>query len=361
MNNLFKLSSNKEELKNIINQDNSRFFIRFFSKKINLIFTILLTLFFIWIILSLLFYPYKYNQVILNSHLSYNLPNVFNPYITKSFNYDSEYQLILRLASENKVEIVNTIYAENLVSLTYNPYKVINALSIENNNFEIIKFIPWFGTNQEGYDNYSIFINSFGLTILISLISCFIALLIGNSLGVFLAFKCNFNVSVDKLFISTISLIPSTLISIILFNIFGYQHWLAIVILSIILIPVFFFSAYPDTKELKNSLLIDAYKVNGYSESKIIFNIILPRVLKKSISLICDQFTVAILILSTVSFFNVQGIKESLNIGNLFKYILDNFNDYYLTTLVIFGVCFYIVVLKILTINLYICSKVVIR
>ncbi|AWX69838.1 ABC transporter permease subunit [Mycoplasmopsis anatis] len=361
MNNLFKLSLNKVESNSFANQNSNKFFVRFFSKKINLVFTVLLFLFIIWILLSLFLYPYKYDEVVLNSHLSYNLPNIFNPYITKSFNYDNEYDLIIKLASENKIEIIKTVYSENIVSLTYNPYKLINALSLEKNNIEILHFIPWFGTNNEGYDNYSIFINSFGITILISIISCFIAILVGNSLGTILAYRFNFNLSIDKLLISTISLIPSTLISILLFNIFGYKHWLAIIILSIIMIPVFFFSAYPDTKELKNSLLIDAYKVNGYSQIKIIFNVIFPRVLARSLSLVIDQFTVVILILSSISFYNVEGIKESLNIGNLFKYILDNFSDFYLTSLVIFGICFYIVTLKILTVNLYICSKVVIR
>ncbi|EFF41824.1 ABC transporter permease subunit [Mycoplasmopsis alligatoris] len=181
--------------------------------------------------------------------------------------------------------------------------------------------------------------------------------MLGVISGVLIGYSTNKILKIPYYIISSFSIIPYIIIAIFLFSILGYTHFLAIIILGIIGLPQFFFSSYSYTQELKNKDYILASKALGASFFRITILLITREVLFKQLSLFSENVSITLLILASLSFFNVKGISDYLNIGNVFKQIIDNFKNYLFSFTVIFTSALYIIILKLLGINIYIAMQ----
>ncbi|WP_027120783.1 ABC transporter permease subunit [Mycoplasmopsis lipofaciens] len=329
---------------------------RFFGKKINwiLVFTFFILLFFISI--SAIFYSYSPKLAILDSELSYNLPNYSHKAtITKTLEPNSAFlKLLIQLNNKNSNLIISNIQVFDKYEVVYNPYILLNLLTGKN-------YYLLFGTNELGIDRFSFFIHSFGWTIFITLITCLLQLFLGTFIGTYFGYYSKKTISkINYYLVSTINVIPFLIIIVLIFNLVSYSHIKTIIILSCIGSVNFFYSSYSITINVKNMEYIVAYRSSGLSDFRIIM-IILKQNIWKNLPIISESLALNILALASLTFFNVYGIDKYLTIGNVFRNLIDNFENISYTIFVILITSFYILLVKILGINLYIASNPIIK
>ncbi|ADE19782.1 ABC transporter permease subunit [Mycoplasma crocodyli] len=327
-------------------------FNRFFNKKTNYVLVSLTILIMLLIIFSLIFYPYSPSNSIINSSLIYNLPPKHSPNVTLTLENDQLYQTIKDIESNTDFKLLSDVKHTSFVTITYNSYDLIKyanylATGVELNINSIL------GTNSLGIDNYSFFIHSFAISVLITLSAVLIQLALGSFLGVLIGYSANKSLKIPYYIISSISTVPYIIIALLLFNSIGYNHLKALLILGFIGIPQFFFSSYSYTQTIKNQEYVLASKAIGANYFRIVIILIWKEVLFKQISLFSENVSITLLILASLSFFNAKDINLYLNIGNVFKQVIDNFKNYSFSLMVIIITALYIILLKLLGINIY--------
>ncbi|UUD35575.1 ABC transporter permease subunit [Mycoplasmopsis caviae] len=342
---LVNVTNNKSEFKQYLG--------RFFRKKINIFLVSLIAILLVFLTLSAIISPYSPKKSIIDSHLAYNLPNYIGASITKKFSSDDNfYQLILNMQKNNPHLriVVNETPSFDLVNLTYNPYQLIYAI-------EGKKYILLFGTNSSGIDRFSFFIHSFGTSILITFIATLFQLIIGTFLGSIIAYYSNrSSAKFSYYLIGTINIIPFLIIVFLFFKITSYNFFNALLILSTIGSLSFFYSSYSIGLEIKNKEFILAYKSSGVSNWRIIYRIIFCHCLWRNIALVSDSLSLNMLALASLAFFNIYKIDQSLNIGNVFKDLIDNLRNIQYTIFVSTITSLYVILVKFLGINLFIAS-----
>ncbi|WP_029513563.1 ABC transporter permease subunit [Mycoplasmopsis primatum] len=353
-------STNKKSEAKIENRINSfqLFWNRYFSKKINYLWLTLFVSFFLLIIILILIsaiLKYSPDKPTLQSDLAINLPNYFSPIKSTKFSYDDPLlKLIIQqdLKDPNSNIIYNKSLIADIVLLEYNPYALIKSLSGKNYYF-------FFGTNAYKIDRFSFFVHSFGYSILISIIALIIQWLIGTYLGSVIGFysqktSCKIGYYVFNL----LNIFPTLIVCLFLFSLAGYNHSSAIFILSVFGSVSFFYIAYANSIELKNQSFIWTYKVDGASNQRILHNIIFVENLWLNLTLFADSLSMNMLILASISFFNVPRINESLNIGNVFKDLINDLTNINYTMFVTIITSLYIIVFKLFSLSLYQASRV---
>ncbi|RMX34980.1 ABC transporter permease subunit [Mycoplasmopsis fermentans] len=352
---LFTLTHHKHFQVNISNNKSEfkQYLIRFFSKKINIALVSIIGIFLLFLTLSAIFSPYSPKTSVIDSQLAYNLPNYLNASITKKFaQSDPLYQFILQTQKDypNLKIVINETPDFDLVNLTYNPYQLLYALKGTN-------YIFLYGTNSQGIDRFSFFIHSFGISILVTFVAALIQLFLGTFLGSIVAYYSNkSSAKFSYYLISTINIVPFLIVVFLIFKISSYNHLNAILILGFIGSLSFFYSSYSIGLEIKNSEFILAYKANGLSNRRIIYKIIFIHCLWRNIALVSDSLSLNMLALASLAFFNIYKIDQSLNIGNVFKDIVDNLKNVEYTIFVSILASFYVILVKFLGINFFIAS-----
>ncbi|WP_025755578.1 ABC transporter permease subunit [Mycoplasmopsis cricetuli] len=339
-----KNNNNKLNLSNISKKQ--LFWKSFWNKKINkfLIFLFLLINFIL--ILCSLFYPYSSLKADFDSKLVQNLPSVLTPKITRSYEKDAFVDYLFYLKENNLLNIENIINYQSTFTLTYNPYQLLRTLDPTHNYFFI------FGTNHNGIDNFAIFINSFLVSLIILILCAIFQLILGLVFGTIIGYYYNFKLpKITHWSASVIMIVPFLLMSLILFQTFGYSFWKAVLILTFIGFFPVFYNSYNYSASLVSKDFIVAYKVLGLSDLKIIWKIT-KICFFEMLPLIGEQFALGLLSLAALSFFEIPNIYNYNNIGNLYKQIIDNPNNILLFIATFMLSVFYIGWFKIISFSL---------
>ncbi|KKB26793.1 Oligopeptide transport system permease protein OppC [Mycoplasmopsis meleagridis] len=331
----------------------SKYLKRFFNKKINITFFIIFILFLLFIFLSMIFYPYSPNKAVGNSNLFSNLPNYFFPYKTERFNLnDYTYNLIKEANKVNSSVISKEIFISDQVSLTYNSYLLLEVVKKHN-------YVLFFGTNNLAISRFSNFVFSFGYSFLTLFLITFIQIFIGIFLGLIIGYFNNKKIpQISYLIFNSLSVIPFVILIILTFKITSFSLWKMFVFFSIFGFINSFYLTYNKTIEIKENEYLNAYKIGGSNNIRIIFKYIFPQVFFYQLSLFGENLIMNIIALCSLAFFDVEGFDNYLNIGNLFKQLIVDFDNLSYVIFVIVFTTSFICILKVLAINLYLAYDV---
>lgn len=340
----------------IVNESSSfkLYWKRFFSKWINIVYVTLFALLLLFIIFSALFYKYSPNKPIFDSQLASNLPDYLHSSLTRKFAFDDKEYLSIVQASNQHPDL-NIIISNKQVgdswTLVYNPYAYIEALTGH-------KYILYFGTNNAGVDRFSFYIQSLGRTIFITLVALVIEITLGSYFGALVSyFSKKTGAKVSYYLVSTINIIPFLIVVFLLFSLCGYSPFNAIMILGFIGAVSFFYISYSLGLDLKNNEYITAYKATGLNDFQIVTTILFPRIFYRNLSLASDNMSLNILAIASLAFFNAKGIEDTLNLGNVFKDIISDISNISFTSFVIVITSLYVILVKLLGINMYLASN----
>ncbi|UUM19275.1 ABC transporter permease subunit [Mycoplasma sp. 1018B] len=319
---------------------------RFLSKKINLILLIILMLFIFFLIFLLIFYPYPFNKNIQNSQLFYNLPNYLTPQITKNFDNNDSFYLLIKKINNSEIILKENTFLDK-IQITYNPYKLIEYLNNQ-------KYIFLFGTNDLGIDRLANYLFNFAWSIFLVTIITLIQSTIGIFLGITLGFYFNKKfLKISYFLLNSLTTIPLIIIIIIIFKITSYNNWKIILFLSLFGFVGFFNVAYNQTQNLKKEEYIIAYKSIGTSNLRIIFKYICPKVIFYTFSIWTDNITLNLVVFSSLAFFNIKDFESYLNIGNIIKNLLNELNNMPYVLFSIINLILFIFIVKWLSVNIY--------
>ncbi|MEE3928502.1 hypothetical protein V2E24_02845 [Mycoplasmopsis ciconiae] len=324
---------------------------RLFIKKTNILILVVFSFFVVFSICYLFISPYSANKSIINSIYAYNLPSIFEPKVSVNISDINKYNLLNSL-NEYGFSFDSVFFKDGFISVTYNPYSLINAFE-KVQNINTSNFYTFLGTNNFGIDNLTLYNKTLVNNTLVTFFICVISWLFGTFFGVIHASFSKRNFSLSYHLISLFALIPSLIVVIIFFNLYSYTLYKFICIMSFLLIIPFYLNSFIFSKKLKNTELYYSYISLGFSDFNLIYKFYLPRVLLQNLILIPENNAIALMILASLSFFDIEGIFKTLNIGNLFKDIIDNFKNYYYSFFVIFTFSGFLVLLKLISFILF--------
>ncbi|OAB48984.1 ABC transporter permease subunit [Mycoplasmopsis gallinarum] len=326
---------------------------RFFSKKINILIFAVLILLLLFLILSVLFYPYRPNEEVKDSPLFYNLPNYFDPLALKKVEVDSPFASLLRDWNEidSKIIIQEKTAGDKLI-FYYNPYRLLNVIYGK-------EFILFFGTDNYGISRFSFLINSLVITLFLTFIICITQMLIGAFLGTYLGYYQEKNwAKISYFTFGLFNILPYVFLNLFIFKLLGFSYLNFYLVVSLLGWINFFYSSYSVTQEIKNNEYINAYKVSGFSNQRIIWKIIIPQILWKNLSIFAENISLTLLVACSLSFFKIDNLNSFLTLGNVFKKILDDFSNIPYLIFVTAFTTLIIVLFKFLSVNLYLATIV---
>ncbi|QZE12306.1 ABC transporter permease [Mycoplasma sp. Ms02] len=304
---------------------------RFFSKRAN---TLIFALFLV-IVLSLVFF-YCLSTIKpsfrADSIFYRNLPSSLIQIKTEVFTDYSQARSIAQLSNldESKIQPRDGSFV-----LTYNAFNALYK-SLKTQGIEAETFTFW-GTDSLANDHFVYFVISLMQTFL----AFVFAVILSSVFGIFLAFyvqnnKLAFGIT-KNLFLSLVS-IPSLILSIIFFNIFGYSTVKFALFIFIIFTVQQYLLAQNIIQNMKQKEYYLSALASGYSRFEVLKYIVFKRVWIELLLLYGDLFILSVVITATSKYFDVKGVENSYNLGSVFRNVIENKNN----TIFLLGVMFYI-------------------
>ncbi|AZZ65268.1 peptide ABC transporter permease [Metamycoplasma phocicerebrale] len=335
-----KISTNSQYIRH--QTQRKQYWKRFFSNKINIVWFSLFVLLVITLIISSFFIKNSPTKSIDSStNLVNNLPSYLNETIRRDLNRGEELEFIRNIA---QIEVINalkehrnpifyiifdsakhlggdqTIHTD-IVTLVYNPYKLIEAINHINLSSKII--IPnglYLGTNNYGIDIFARSISSIWITITVIIAAIIINIFIGFNLALLNNFYTNniFVKFIDKL-VNSISVIPE-IIWVFLLSIFIGTEWYSLFIsLSLVCWISYYNFAKEEIKILLTKEFIIATMAIGTSKIRLAYVHIFKNLLPNFFILLVERFSINILIASSLAFLDFINETNNLNIGSILK------------------------------------------
>ncbi|MFH2093132.1 MAG: ABC transporter permease [Pseudomonadota bacterium] len=161
----------------------------------------------------------------------------------------------------------------------------------------------WLGTDNVGRDLLAQLLEGAKIAFIVGLSSAFISVVIGTTIGMISGYAGGI---IDIFFMrlaDIIMVMPSLVILLILASIFGqFNIWLIVFIIAILRWPAVSRIVRSQTLSLKHRPFIEASRVAGASNIRIIFRHIMPNVLPLAFLYMTFRVTSAILVEAALSF-----------------------------------------------------------
>ncbi|MCP3876377.1 MAG: ABC transporter permease [Desulfobacteraceae bacterium] len=164
-------------------------------------------------------------------------------------------------------------------------------------------FSHWIGTDNVGRDLFTQLLEGAKVAFIVGLSSAFISIVIGTTIGMISGYAGGFIDAFLMRMADIIMVMPSLVILLILASIFGqFNIWIIVFIIAIMRWPAVSRIIRSQTLSLKNRPFIEASKVAGASNFRIIFRHIMPNVLPLAFLYMTFRVTSAILVEAALSF-----------------------------------------------------------
>lgn len=255
--------------------------------------------------------------------------------IPQEFNHKQYYFNYLLNGNQNPPnEIIINSYNITETHLNYLPYNesdiikeyVSIPLSIFK-NLPVEKFIKtktfWFGTDKYGRDLYSRMIIGSRITFFVGFIAVFISLIIGVSLGSIAGYFGGKTDAFIQWLINVTWSIPTLLLVIAITLALGKGFWQVFIAVGLTMWVEVARVVRGQVLNIKKMQYIEAAKVLGFSDARIIFNHILPNITAPIIVISAANFASAILIESGLSFLGIGAQPPIPSWGAMIK---ENYN-----------------------------------
>jgi peptide/nickel transport system permease protein len=230
----------------------------------------------------------------------------------------SKNQYIVRFQKGWKIFILNPLGKAGVILLTifmlmaiasffiplldpmYDPMTGIDPL-IEKSTGPTL--IHWLGTDNVGRDLFTQLLEGAKVAFIVGLSSAFISIVLGTVIGMIAGYTGGITDVILMRFADIIMIMPSLVILLILASLFGqFNIWIIVFIIAIMRWPAVSRIIRSQTLSLKSRPFIEASKVAGASNIRIIFRHIMPNVLPLAFLYMTFRVTSAILVEAALSF-----------------------------------------------------------
>ncbi|MFH2059811.1 MAG: ABC transporter permease [Pseudomonadota bacterium] len=161
----------------------------------------------------------------------------------------------------------------------------------------------WLGTDNVGRDLFAQLLEGSKVAFIVGLSSAFISVVIGTTIGMISGYAGGIIDILLMRLADIIMVMPSLVILLILASIFGqFNIWLIVFIIAILRWPAVSRIVRSQTLSLKHRPFIEASRVAGASNIRIIFRHIMPNVLPLAFLYMTFRVTSAILVEAALSF-----------------------------------------------------------
>jgi peptide/nickel transport system permease protein len=182
----------------------------------------------------------------------------------------------------------------------YDPMTGIDPLIIKSTG---PSFQHWLGTDNVGRDLFAQLLEGAKVAFIVGLASAFISIVLGTTIGMISGYAGGMT---DRILMRTadiIMIMPSLVVLLILASLFGqFNIWIIVFIIAIMRWPAVSRVIRSQTLSLKSRPFIEASKVAGASDIRIIFRHIMPNVLPLAFLYMTFRVTSAILVEAALSF-----------------------------------------------------------
>lgn len=252
----------------------------------------------------------------------------------KTTHHQSYFNYLLNGNQNPPNEIVINSYKASATHLNYIPYyegplkKEEISLPISTfNNIPLESFIKtktyWFGTDKYGRDLYSRMLIGTRITFFIGFIAVFISLIIGVSLGSIAGYFGGKTDAFIQWLINITWSIPTLLLVIAITLALGKGFWQVFIAVGLTMWVEVARVVRGQVMSIKKMQFVEAAKVLGYSNFRIIFKHILPNITASIIVISAANFAAAILIESGLSFLGIGAQPPIPSWGAMIK---ENYN-----------------------------------
>jgi peptide/nickel transport system permease protein len=179
------------------------------------------------------------------------------------------------------------------------------------NRFAAPSASHWLGTDHLGRDLYSRLVHGASVAMAVALTAILLALSIGTMLGILAAYLPARTERFVLIVFDVISSFPSLVLALAIVAVFGPSTGIVVVIVAITLVPHFGRVARAQTLTLKSAPFLDAERILGASNSRLVLQHILPNIMGPLIVLASMDIPVVITIEAGLSFLGL-GVRPPL-------------------------------------------------
>jgi peptide/nickel transport system permease protein len=169
----------------------------------------------------------------------------------------------------------------------------------------------WFGSDHLGRDLYSRIVHGASVAMIVALTAIATALTIGTTLGILAAYLPARTERFVLILFDVISSFPSLVLALAIVAVFGPSTGIVVLIVAITLIPHFGRVARAQVLTLKSAPFLEAERILGASNARIVLHHILPNILGPLIVLASMDIPVVITIEAGLSFLGL-GVRPPL-------------------------------------------------
>jgi peptide/nickel transport system permease protein len=222
-------------------------------------------------------------------------------------------ETLQRIARTATGAISFTIVAIVMISALFAPWVSThdpNALDVMN-RFSGPTAAHWLGTDHLGRDLYSRLVHGASVAMAVAFTSILIALVVGTGLGIIAALLPARSERFVLIIFDVISSFPSLVLALAAVAVLGPSTSLIIAIVGVTLIPHFGRVARAQVLTLKNAPFIEAERLLGASQTRIILQHLLPNIAGPLVVLASMDIPVVITIEAGLSFIGL-GVRPPL-------------------------------------------------
>lgn len=251
-------------------------------------------------------------------------PPGFSTYILQETRENSKQSLWSQLASGSKAYHKETPINDNYKIVNgVIEYQLLNQEEIlktrSNNQTKVIKKTFWLGTDKYGRDLLSRLIVGARISFSIGMIAVSISLIIGLTLGALAGYFGGIIDSIIMWLINVTWSIPTILLVIAITVSLGKGLWQIYVAVGLTMWVEVARVVRGQTKSIKNQQYIEAAKVLGLSDFRIIIKHILPNIIGPVIVISASNFAASILVESGLSFLGLGAQPPTPSWGIIIK------------------------------------------
>lgn len=235
--------------------------------------------------------------------------------------YNSWEAFITKIKS-NKIAIVSFVILTYFLTLSITGVFTFDTSLATHNQFDTLLQSPsWaypFGTDDFGRDLFTRLVVGTKLTYFISIISVVISVILGMFLGMLAGYFTKADNLIMRI-LDVIFAIPSLLLAVAIIASFGASTTNLIIALSIGNIPSFARTMRANVLEVKRTEYVDAARITGESDARILWSYILPNALAPMIVRFSLNIGIVVLTTSGLSFLGLGVAPEVPEWGNILR------------------------------------------
>lgn len=241
---------------------------------------------------------------------------------TSRFGIYNSWEAFVTKVKNNKIAVVSLVILIYLLTLSITGIYTFDATLATQNQFDNLLQSPcWahpFGTDDFGRDLFTRLVVGTKLTYFISIVAVVISVIFGMMFGMLAGYFTKVDNTIMRILDVSFA-IPSLLLAIAIIASFGASTMNLIIALSIGNIPSFARTMRANVLEVKRTEYVDAARITGESDGRILWSYILPNALAPMIVRFSLNIGVVVLTTSGLSFLGLGVAPEVPEWGNILR------------------------------------------